>query len=100
MQVSQAELSAGGDTARAVVEEAKRTGVYVFAGGIHEGVEPVRVDVHGTLFSELYPDSCVTGGSTALELLTLADAVEWVPRMASAWPCDQELRGFMCDQTK
>jgi hypothetical protein len=99
MQVSQAELPAVGNAARAVVEQAKRDGVYAFAGGIHEGVDSVRVGADGTVSSELYPDSRVTGGFTALELLTLADAFEWASRMASACPCDQELRGFMYDQT-
>jgi len=98
MQASQAELPAVGDAARAVVEEAKRAGVYVFAGGIHEGVEPVRVGADGTVSSELYPDSRVTGGFTVLELKTRADAVEWARRMASACRCAQELREFMDDQ--
>lgn len=97
MTVSQADLPAVGDAARAVVEEAKRAGVYVFAGGIHEGVEPVRVGTDGTVSSELYPGSRVTGGFTVLELPTRADAVEWARRMASACRCDQELREFMYD---
>ena len=95
--VSQADLPAVGDAARAVVEAAKRAGVYVFAGGIHEGVEPVRVGVDGTVSSELYPGSRVKGGFTVLELPTRVDAVEWARRMASACRCDQELREFMYD---
>jgi hypothetical protein len=97
MQASQAELPAVGDAARAVVEEAKRDGVYVFAGGTHEGVDPVRVGADGTVSSKLYPNSRVTGGFTVLELPTRADAIEWARRMASACRCDQELREFMDD---
>ncbi|MCA1198736.1 transcription initiation protein [Sphingomonas sp. R647] len=99
MKVSQAELSAVGDPARAVVEEARCGGVYVFAGRIPEGVEPVRVGADGTVSSDLYPESRVTGGFTVLELPTRTDAVEWARRMASASRCDQELREFMYDPT-
>lgn len=97
MTVSHDELPAVGDAARAVVEEAKRAGGYVFAGGIHERVGPVRVGVEGALSSELYPDSRVTGGFTVLELQTRADAVGSARRIGSACRCDQELRAFMSD---
>jgi hypothetical protein len=33
--------------AHAVIEEAKAAGVYVFGGGINEGVAPVKVSANG-----------------------------------------------------
>lgn len=41
------ELEAAGRDAHAVIEEAKAAGVYVFGGGIDEGVPPVLVSADG-----------------------------------------------------
>ncbi len=49
MQVSEQDLPAVSDAARAVVEQAKRAGVWVFGGGIDESVPPVMVDGDGTV---------------------------------------------------
>ena len=76
----------------AAVEEAKAAGVYLFAGGIVEGVDPVLVSADGTVSDEIYPGSRVTGGFTVLELPTRDDAVEWARRLAVACRCAQELR--------
>jgi len=43
MVVPAGELEAVGRDASAVIDEAKAAGVYVFAGGIDEAVEPVLV---------------------------------------------------------
>ena len=40
MVVAPEDFAAVGDAAREVVREAKAAGVYVFAGGIHDGVAP------------------------------------------------------------
>ena len=53
--------------ARAVIEEAKAAGVYVFGGGIHEGVDPVLVSADGAVSTEIYPGSYLKGGYTVLE---------------------------------
>ncbi len=97
MTVSADELPAVGDAARAVIEEAKAAGIYVFAGGIHEGVDPVLVDADGEVSTDIYPDSRLKGGFTVLDLPTRADAVEWARRIAIACRCSQELREFMYD---
>ncbi|TFC20834.1 YciI family protein [Cryobacterium glucosi] len=81
----------------AVVAEAKAAGVWVFGGGIDEGVAPVLVAADGVLSSELYPGSDLTGGFTVLELPTREDAVEWARRIAVACRCAQELREFGYD---
>jgi hypothetical protein len=81
----------------AVIEEAKAAGVYVFGGGIAEGVDPVLVSADGVVSTETYPDSQLKGGFTVLELPTREDAIEWARKIAVACRCSQELREFMYD---
>ncbi len=97
MTVAADELAAVGDAARAVIAEAKAAGVYVFAGGIHEGVDPVLVDADGAVSRDIYPGSQLNGGYTVLELPSRDDAVEWARRISRACRCAQELREFMYD---
>ncbi len=97
MTVTPDELQMAAVEARAVIEEAKAAGVYVFAGGIHEGVDPVLVSSDGTVSSDLYPGRPLNGGFTVLELPTRADAVRWARKIAVACRCSQELREFMHD---
>lgn len=82
----------------AVIEDAKTAGVYVFGGGINEGVPPVRVAGDGTVTEGTYPDVRVpNGGYTILELPTRDAAVEWAAKIAVACRCPQELREFQYD---
>ena len=81
----------------AVVAEAKAAGVWVFGGGIDEGVAPVLVAADGSASAELYPGSDLTGGFTVLELPTRDDAVEWARKFAVSCRCAQELREFGYD---
>ncbi|MDR7230004.1 hypothetical protein J2X45_001085 [Caulobacter sp. BE264] len=97
MQVSPEDLPAVGDAARAVIAEAKAAGVYVFGGGIHEGVAPVRVSADGAVSAQPYPGSHLDGGFTVLELPSRDAAVAWSAKLAAACRCDQELREFMYD---
>lgn len=83
--------------ARAVIEETKAAGVYVFAGGIEEKVDPVLVSATGTVSAAAYPGSRLTGGFTVLELPTREDAVHWASKLAAACRCSQELREFGYD---
>ena len=73
MVVPEDAWEAVGRDAHAVIEEAKAAGVYVFGGGIDEGVPPV------------------------LELPSREEAVAWAARIAKACRCDQELRVFGYD---
>lgn len=82
---------------RAVIEEAKAAGVYVFGGGINEGVAPVRIRADGSADPELYEGNRITGGFTVLELPARDDALEWARKIAQACGCPQELREFMFD---
>ena len=97
MDVTAEDLPQVAETSRAVIRQAKAAGVYVFAGGIHEGVVPVRIAADGGVSSEIYPGSRLNGGFTVLELPTREDAVEWARRIAVGCRCAQELREFMYD---
>ena len=81
----------------AVIEEAKKAGVYVFGGGIDEQAAPVRVSSGGLISDDLYPGSSLNGGFTILELPTRDDAVRWAGKIAKACRCSQELREFAYD---
>ncbi|MBA16995.1 MAG: transcription initiation protein [Sphingomonas sp.] len=97
MVLSEADLEAAGRDSRAVIAAAKAAGVYVFAGGINEGVEPVKVAADGAISAELYPGSQLAGGFAVFELPNREAAVIWASRLAAACRCDQELREFMYD---
>ena len=97
MTVVDEELAAAAADSRAVIEEAKAAGVYVFGGGIAEQVAPVQVSGDGSISAQLYPGSALNGGFTVLEVPTREEAVEWARRIAVACRCAQELREFMYD---
>lgn len=99
MVVHDNELAAVGRAARAVIDEAKATGVYVFAGGIDNGVPAVLVAPDGAVAEGGYPWARpLDGGFTVLELSSREQAVDWAVRIARACRCDQELRVFGLDQ--
>lgn len=98
MAIPPEEFQAVSDAAHAVIEEAKAAGVYVFGGGINEGVAPVRVSADGSVVSGTYPETRrIEGGYTILELPSRKDAEAWAAKIAAACRCDQELREFMFD---
>ena len=95
MVVPAGELEAVGRDAHAVIEEAKAAGVYLFAGGIDDGVPPVLVSSEGSVATGGYPWAPpLNGGFTVLELPSREEAVAWAARLARACRCDQELRVF------
>src|SRR5580698_5796770 len=55
MVVPDGEWAAVGRDAHAVIDEAKAAGVYVFGGGIDEGVPPVLVSADGAVEMGGYP---------------------------------------------
>lgn len=98
MKVSDDELEEVGRAASAIIDAAKAAGVYVFAGGINEGVRPALVSANGTVAEGGYPWApTLDGGFTVLELPSYGDAVAWAARIATACRCQQELRAFQCD---
>ena len=97
MDLSDEELAAAGVDSRAVIEEAKAAGVYVFGGGINEIVDPVLVTADGEVSDDIYAGSKLNGGFTVLELPSREDAVEWARRLAAGCHVAQELREFWYD---
>ncbi|GAA4036786.1 hypothetical protein GCM10023063_22130 [Arthrobacter methylotrophus] len=97
MVLTDKELPIVSAEAHTVIEEAKAAGVYVFGGGIEEGVDPVVVSADGSVSTDIYPGSEIKGAFTVLELPTRGDAVEWAKKMAAACRCPQELREFLYD---
>lgn len=98
MVVPDGDLRAVGRDARAVIDEAKASGVCVFAGGIDEGVPPVLVSGDGAVATGGYPWApTLDGGFTVLELPSRDEAIAWAARIAKACRCDQELRVFGFD---
>lgn len=98
MDVPEHELAAVGHDAHAVIEAAKAAGVYVFAGGIDEGVPPVLVAADGTVAEGGYPWAPrLDGGFAVLELPSRDEAIAWAARLAKACRCAQELRVFGFD---
>lgn len=82
----------------AAIDEAKAAGVYVFGGGIDEGIPPALVSADGVVTEGGYPWAPpLNGGFTVLELPSREQAVAWAARIAKACRCDQELRVFGFD---
>ena len=98
MNLSEEEFVAAGVDSHAVIREAKAAGVYVFGGGIDEGVAPVMVAADGTVTAETYPQTReFDGGFCVLELPSREAAVEWAAKIAAGCRCSQELREFGYD---
>lgn len=98
MVVSEGDFEAVVEASHAVIEEAKAAGVYVFGGGIDEGISPVLVAGDGTVTEGTYPGHKVpNGGYTVLELPSREAALAWAAKIAVACRCSQELRQFHYD---
>jgi hypothetical protein len=98
MEVPIEEMAAVGEAARSVIREAKQAGVYVFGGGINEGVAPLMVAANGTVTHETYTQTReLNGGFCVMELPSREAAIEWAAKIAQACRCSQELREFGYD---
>lgn len=98
MNVPSGDMAAVGEAARAVIREAKVAGVYVFGGGINDGVAPQLVAADGSVRNETYPQTGeFDGGFCVLELPSREAAVKWAAKLAQACRCSQELREFQFD---
>jgi hypothetical protein len=79
--------------AHAVIAEAKDAGVFVFAGGVDEAVDPVAVAADGTVAGGAHP----LGGITILDVPSREEALEWAAKIAAACRCPQEVSAIMTD---
>jgi hypothetical protein len=98
MDVPDQDMAAVGEAARAVIREAKDAGVYVFGGGINDGVAPLMVGADGSVTNQTYPQTReFDGGFCVLELPSREAAVQWAAKIAKACRCSQEVREFGYD---
>ena len=98
MVLSEEDLQSASVASRAVVQEAKDAGVWVFGGGINESIPPVMVDGDGTVREGTYPQTTqLDGGYSVLELPSYDAALEWAAKLAAACRCAQEVRAFHYD---
>lgn len=98
MKIVADDMAAVGEAAHAVMRAAKSAGVYVFSGGINEGVAPVMVEADRTVLNATYAQTKeFDGGFCVLELPSRGAAVEWAAKIAKACRCSQELREFGYD---
>ena len=86
-----------GESAHAVVREAKAAGVWIFGGGIqHQQSSVVAPD--GSIADGPMPETkAVVGGFSILEVSSREEALAWAGRIAKACRCAQEVREIMFD---
>jgi hypothetical protein len=80
-------------TSHAVAQEAKDAGVFVFAGGLDEDVDPVWVAGDGTVSAGTYP----LGGITIIEVPSREEALKWAAKFAVGCRCAQAVSAFQVD---
>ncbi len=98
MNVPEEEFSEVSEASHAVIREAKSAGIYVFGGGINEGVAPLMVAADATVTNETYPQTKeFSGGFCVMELPSHEAAIEWASKLAKSCRCPQELREFHYD---
>lgn len=96
--IPEEEMAEVDEAAHAVVQEAKDAGVFIFAGGLDEGVAPVLVAGDGTVTDGTYPETKdLNGGFTVVDVPTREAALDWAAKIAVACRCAQEVREFMID---
>lgn len=96
--IPEEEMAAVGEAAHAVVREAKDAGVFIFAGGLDEDVEPVMVAADGTTTAGTYPETKqLNGGFAVIDVPSRKAALEWAAKFAAACRCAQEVRSFGFD---
>jgi hypothetical protein len=98
MTFPEEELPDVAKAAHAVVEEAKREGVFVFTGGLKNSEEASVVATDGTVTDGPYPESKEhLGGFIVVDVPSRAAALEWAAKVAVACRCAQEVREFLFD---
>lgn len=91
--ISRDEIADVARAAHAVVRDAQDAGVFVFAGGLDEGVDPVAVAGDGAVAAGVRP----LAGMTVVDVPSREPALEWAARIAAACRCPQDVSPFMPD---
>jgi hypothetical protein len=80
------------DASRAVVQEAKDAGVWIFGAGV-ERQQATLVGTDGAITDGAFPETkAVVGGFSIIEVASRAEALDWAARLARACRCAQEVR--------
>ncbi len=86
-----------GESARAVVREAKAAGIWIFGGGILRQKASI-VTTGGTASDGPLPETkAVIGGFSIIEVPSREEALVWAARFAKACRCSQEVREIAFD---
>ena len=86
-----------GESAHAVVREAKAAGVWIFGGGIQRQRAGI-VAADGSVTDGPVPETkAVVGGFSIIEVPSREEALAWAARFAKACRCAQEVREIMFD---
>lgn len=81
----------------AVVDEARRAGVWIFGAGLQSQRATV-VATNGTVTDGAYPETkAVLGGFCIIEVATRDEAVSWAKKLAASCRCTQEIRELLFD---
>src|SRR5262245_45259425 len=91
--IPEADLTAVGESARAVVREAKAAGVWIFGGGVLRQQSSI-VATDGTISGGPVPEAkAVIGGFSIIEVSSREEKRVWAARVAQAGRSVQEGRG-------
>jgi hypothetical protein len=95
--IAEQDLPSVGESARAVVREAKAAGVWIFGGGVQRQ-RSIIVATDGTVAEGPVPEKkAVIGGFSIIEVSSREEALVWATRLAHACRCAQEVREIMFD---
>ena len=95
--IADEDLPAVSESSRAVVQDAKDAGVWIFGGGLQRQRASV-VGTDGTVSDGSFPETkAVLGGFSVLEVASKDEALAWAARIARGCRCAQEVREIMDD---
>lgn len=95
--LTEEELAAASRDSHAVVEAAKKAGVWIFGAGL-ERRRAAIVDTDGTVSEGPFPETkAVLGGFSVIEVKAHEDALSWAAKIAAACRCAQEVRVLYYD---
>ena len=95
--IPEADLPAVGESAHAVVRQAKAAGVWIFGAGVLRQRSSI-VATDGTIADGPVPETkAVIGGFSIIEVSSRAEALVWAARIARACRCAQEVREIGLD---
>ncbi|HEU0103363.1 MAG TPA: YciI family protein [Mycobacteriales bacterium] len=86
-----------GRASRAVVQDAKDAGVWIFGAGVARQQATI-VGTDGAIADGPVPEAkAVIGGFAIIEVSSRAEALDWAARLARGCRCAQEVREILYD---